>query len=240
MQHPATYPPSDRRSAVLTGVFFIIATAFLFAGEAIYKPILDASNVLEIAAERRTAIVAGLLVEFICVLAIPMIAVVIYPVLCRFSTPVALAYLFLRSLEAVVLIAVALINKLSLIGLSEAYIANPAARAQFEAIHAGWLAQNAWSDTSGLLYNLIFACGALLLYIALFRSRLIPRVLSLWGIVSIGILAATVLAVALAAVEVPPLVTVLLIGPLAVQEMAMALWLILRGFDPAALKRLPA
>lgn len=226
----------DRRAAVLTGMFFIIATAFLFVGEAIYAPVLNGDNVLEIAAGQKPRLAAGLLAEFICILAMPMIAVSIYPVLQRFSKSVALAYLVFRTLEAVVLISVAEINKLSLIGLSEAYLAADRADPEaFAAIRAGWQAQNNWGDTAGILYNLIFAIGALVLYIALLQSRLIPRFLSIWGIVSILVLAATVIAAIF--VEVPGLWQIPLIGPLAVQEIVMALWLIFRGFDTSRLDR---
>ncbi len=39
---------TERKSAVIVGVLFIIATTFLFIGEAVYKPILSSPDYLEI------------------------------------------------------------------------------------------------------------------------------------------------------------------------------------------------
>ena len=74
-----------------------------------------------------------------------------------------------------------------------------------------------------------FVLGALMFYVLLYRSRLVPRWLSTWGLVgaALGI--------------VPPLGGMfglslgILVAPLAVQEMVMAVWLIAKGFTPTAI-----
>ncbi len=74
-----------------------------------------------------------------------------------------------------------------------------------------------------------FALGALMFYVLLYQSRLVPRWLSAWGLVG------AVLYI------VPPLGSMfglslgVLMAPLAVQEMVMAVWLIAKGFSPAAI-----
>lgn len=74
-----------------------------------------------------------------------------------------------------------------------------------------------------------FVLGALMFYVVLYQSRLVPRWLSTWGLVG------AVLYI------VPPLGSMfglslgVLMAPLAVQEMVMAVWLIAKGFSPAAL-----
>ncbi len=219
--------PHMRRAGVIVGVLFIIATALLFLGEMFYKQFLDAPEVLTIAAQNKPVIVSGLMIELICILAMPLIGAFIYPVLRRISTGLALTYFFFRSLEAVILTNVALTNKFALLSLSEAQLAR-ADPAIAEAAVMLIRAQNLWGDTAGILYNIIFALGALCLYGTLFHARLIPRWISLWGLIAIAIL----LVIVGAAIFYPlPSWAPLLIVPIGVQEMVMALWFIFRGFD---------
>ena len=62
-----------RTHARWAGVLFIIATAFLFVGESFYKPALTAPDVLTAASAASNDIALGVLIEFACVLAIPLI-----------------------------------------------------------------------------------------------------------------------------------------------------------------------
>jgi hypothetical protein len=70
--------------------------------------------------------------------------------------------------------------------------------------------------------------GALMYYWAFYRSRLVPRWLSGWGLAGVLLL----LAACLAALFTRSPVTsyTVLIVPIAVQEMVLAVWLIARGF----------
>jgi len=192
-----------------------------------YKPFLDAPNVLSIAAQNKLVIVLGLMIELICILAMPLIGAFIYPVLRRVGTGLALTYFFFRSLEGIILTNVALTNKFALLSLSEAQLAG-ADLALAEAAVMLIRAQNLWGDTAGMLYNIIFALGALCLYGTLFYARLIPRWISLWGLIAIGILLPLVFASIF--FTLPPAAALLLV-PIALQEMVMALWFIFRGFD---------
>jgi hypothetical protein len=160
-----------RSDAVIVSIFFIIATSFLLIGEFFYKPILSAPDYLTTVAPNKPVVVFGILIEFICVLTIPMIAVFMFPVMKLYNESLALAYVVFRVLEAVILISVAEVNKLSLIGLSEDYLAqNAADPAMYETIGRSIFAENTWGDTAGLLYNLIFVLGALVLYVVLYPA----------------------------------------------------------------------
>jgi hypothetical protein len=75
-----------------------------------------------------------------------------------------------------------------------------------------------------------FSLGAFLYYVAFFRSRLIPRWLSGWGIAGIGLLAA--MGVLALFADRPVTSFPVLAFPLFLQEMVLAVWLIARGFSP--------
>ena len=96
-----TSAKTHRKTAIIMGVLFIIATAFLFIGGAFYAPVLDSPDYLETAYPQRIQAVVGMLIEFTCVLAIPLIAIFAFPVLRKHSETLALGYLVFRLFEAV-------------------------------------------------------------------------------------------------------------------------------------------
>ena len=75
-----------------------------------------------------------------------------------------------------------------------------------------------------------FALGALMFY----RSRLVPRWLSKWGLVG----SVLYIVPAIGSMFGPSLGV--LMAPLALQETVMAVWLITRGFSPSAMGAEPA
>jgi hypothetical protein len=89
-----------------------------------------------------------------------------------------------------------------------------------------------------LLGVFAFSLGAFMYYYLFLRSRLIPRWLSGWGIVAIILMmAACVLALFS---DNPVTGYVLLAFPIFLQEMVLAVWLILKGFNPFAFVATPA
>jgi hypothetical protein len=76
-----------------------------------------------------------------------------------------------------------------------------------------------------------FSLGAFMYYYLFFRSRLIPRWLSGWGIAAIILItAACVLALFN---DNPVSGYILLAFPIFLQEMVLAVWLIVKGFNPS-------
>lgn len=224
-----------RNHEIAGGVFFIIATAFLFLGEAFYKPILTAPDVIEAAADQRLPFVTGVLLEFTCVLAIPFIAIALYPILRQVSSALAIGYVAIRTLEAAILIPVQ-IDRMLILTFSEQHTANPTTNTETITFLAQAMTSGeAWSGTSGPFYNVVFVIGMLMLNWMLWRARMCPRWLSGWGLLSALVLGG--LAIAAAFGPIPDLVAIVLITPLAVQEMVLALWLILKGLDTSQAKQ---
>ena len=91
----------------------------------------------------------------------------------------------------------------------------------------------AWSDW--------FAGPVVLLYdVVLYRTALVPRWLSGWGIAAaVAMLVAAMLAMFGIAPPLSP-VHISLNLPIAVQEMALAVWLIARGFAPGSVAAAPS
>ena len=220
-------PDSYRKNAVIVGVLFIIATALLFVGEVFYGPVLDTPEYLQLAYPNRIKAGIGMLIEFSCIVAIPLIPVFAYPVLRKYSETLAIAYIVFRLFEAVVFMLVD-ITKLSLIKVSELHSAADSSNVDTIA-NIGATIQG-WNEWSWVFYVFIFAIGALILYAILFRSKLLPRWISVWGLVAILLMTASAI-LSMFEVKLPDAVFGLLVVPIGVQEMVMALWLIIKGFD---------
>jgi hypothetical protein len=91
-----------------------------------------------------------------------------------------------------------------------------------------------WSHN--VISTLAFSSGALLYYIVLYKSHLIPRWLSGWGILgALMALAATVISAYAGNFDVSSLNTYLNI-PIGLNELVLAIWLITKGFDSSAVE----
>jgi len=228
---------SYKKTARIVGVLFIIATASIFA-ESLYEPILSSPDYLDIIYPNKIIVIIGILLESIMIPSMFLIPIFLYPILKRYNKVLALGYVGFRSLEAL-LISIAQINKFLLINLSRDYLNNDGLDVSyFQNIGNSIQSRFLWVNTDGLIYVTVFAIGALIFYYILYQSNLVPRWLSGWGLIaSIAILTATVLA---AFTDISPVLAILLIAPIAVQEMVMAVWLIVKGFNSPAIATLSA
>ena len=223
---------SNKKTARIVGVLFIIATASIFA-ESLYEPILSSPDYLDIIYPNKIIVIIGILLESIMIPSMFLIPIFLYPILKRYNKVLALGYVGFRSLEAL-LISIAQINKFSLINLSRDYLNNDGLDVSyFQNIGSSIQSKLFWVNTDGIIYVAIFAMGALILNFALYKSRLIPRWLSVWGIIAaVGISTGAML---FAFTDTSEVIAMLLIIPIAVQEMVFAAWLIVKGFDQPAI-----
>jgi hypothetical protein len=85
------------------------------------------------------------------------------------------------------------------------------------------------------IQDIVFSLGALMFYYLLYQTSLIPRWLSGWGLIGALLYGAVGLIYVFTGTTL-----VILLMPLALQEMVMAGWLIVKGFNPSAIASLSA
>jgi Domain of unknown function (DUF4386) len=90
------------------------------------------------------------------------------------------------------------------------------------------------ADAANAVTALVFCLGAAMFYVLLYRSRIVPRWISAWGLVAISFYVAAYLLPMYGVFDVDAPAQVLMYTPLAVQEMVLAVWMIARGFRPVA------
>jgi hypothetical protein len=81
----------------------------------------------------------------------------------------------------------------------------------------------------GMVAPIVFSIGSLMFYYLLYKSKLIPRWLSGWGLIGAALFLASAFLPLLSCVSPSTLVYLHLTG--AVNQMALAVWLIVKGFN---------
>lgn len=219
------HPMSDRRTARLVGGLFIVATAAGVASVLVQQPMVGVSDYLSEAHRHEGSLATAALLEILMSAAIVAIAITIYPVLARVRARLAMGYVVARAIEATTyLIGSAVL--LIVLTLSRSAADGSAAAPPGSLSALGPAARDVIASITG---SVAFAVSAVILYSVLFRTRLVPRWLSGWGLAAATLyIAGSVRAVYGA--DPDSLAQTVLNLPMAVQEMVLAAWLLIRGF----------
>jgi hypothetical protein len=224
-----------RKIAVITGVLFILAT---LAGPMLATPLtpdLTGADYLAGVSAQMNQAAGGVLLWIIAAFASAGIAVAMYPVLKERNVGLALGSVVFRALEAAFYM-IGLVCLLSLLTLGQQFTtAGAADRAALQAIGALLVSVR---DHAGLVAVFAFCVGAFMYYYLLFQSRLIPRWLSGFGIVAIMLMLTACVLALFSGNRITSYIP--LAAPIAVQEMVLAVWLIVKGFSPSAIASEPA
>ena len=199
-------------------------------GSSILDPILNSPDYLIEVSTNQNQVLLGSFLEFVNHIAVVCIPFMMFPIFRKYNEASALGYGVFRIVESVILIVGSIIL-LSILTLSQEYIkAGAPDDSYFLTSGSLILSIRDWSILLGV--NIIFPIGALIFNVYLYRSRLVPRWLSGWGIIGAILLLGRGL-ILYATYDFDQLV--LLTLPIWVQEMVFALWLIVKGFNSSAI-----
>jgi hypothetical protein len=226
-----------RKLAISAGILFIIYTSldvlsFLFLGP------VNSTNYLVSVSENASLVGAGAFLLLIGGACASGIAISLYPVLKKFNPVLALGAVGFRISEGV-LRFVSMCVLLSIITLSQLYVkAGAPESSYFQTLGELLLAARGWVSHVGAL--LAFSIGCTLYYIIFYQTKLVPRWISVWGLV-FGILGIVSCALVSTGLIAPfSTVQVVMLIPMLPQEIVLAVWLIVKGFNPSAIASLSA
>jgi Domain of unknown function (DUF4386) len=222
---------ANRRMARAVGGAFIIGTVAGILSRVVTGPIQNAQDPLMSVPGSDARLVVGALFVLVMGLALAMVPVMMFPILRKHNEALALGYVVFRGgLEAVAYLAIAT-SWLLLVPLSQIY-------AQAGVLDAsnvqtlGTLLLEA--KEIGSILTIVFCLGALIFNYLLYQTELVPRWLSGWGLIAIvPYLAAGLLAMFGIIHALSPIYAILNL-PLALQEIVLAVWLIVGGFNSSA------
>jgi hypothetical protein len=209
-------------------VLFLAAMAASLTGGAIVSSTLAASSDLTAAAHLHADLSLGAALELLNALAVVGIAVLIYPLLKGYGQSAALGYLCLRAIEALFCTAAAAVP-LSIVELGRRYAGVSSANvAQFAVPVALAIAQRA--PCTDLLIRQFYGLGAVLFYILLYRSNVVPRAISVYGLIAAALV---LIANSLPAfgMALPNTLLMALVLPMIANEILLGIWLIGHGFS---------
>jgi len=225
---------TNRKTAILVGALFIIGTVAGSLSVVVTAPIFQASDLLTKVAANENQVALGALLVLMMGFALAAVPVLMYPISKRHNETLALGYVVFRGgLETVTYFGWA-ISWLLLVPLSQAYVrAGASDDSHFQMLGALFLKAG---EISGTLTAIVFPLGALMFYYLLYQSKLIPRWISVWGVIGVSLhLVGTGLLGMFGLTNLPMILQLVVVLPILVQEMVMAVWLIVKGFNPSAI-----
>jgi hypothetical protein len=228
-----TEMPTYRRNAIAAGVLFIVCTVASILSALPTSSLLGGSDYLAKLAAHDNRVVIGALIEFIWAFSGAGIAIALYPVLRKYNRALALGSVAGRVIEGM-FVLIGTLSMLVLLSVGQNSLAAGSASAS-SFLHVGHALLSVRDWVFGFVALIPFALGAAMYCYVLYRSRLVPRWLSGWGLVAAAVsLVATIYSGFTQDFGFSTVNTVLNI-PIAVQEMVLAVWLIAKGFNRSAL-----
>lgn len=221
-----------RKSAILIGALFIIGTVAGILSVVATAPFRGNPNDLSAIAASEQQLIIGALLILTMGLALALVPIVLFPIARHYNERLALGYVIFRgALEPIAYIGM-VIPWLVLIIMSHSSMqAGAQSDATMQTVGTILLAVH---DAFDSVLVIVFSLGALMLYTLLYQTRLLPRWLSIWGLIAIVMhLASSFLQLFGLIQPLDPIVFVIAF-PIFAQEMVMAVWLIVRGFSTTA------
>jgi hypothetical protein len=227
---------SNRKTAIIVGVLIIISAVTYMIGGVFFTPIINAPDYLTKLAPNATSVIIGMFFELITAISVVFISVMLFPILKKYNETIAIGHIGFRIIEAVMII-VSEIILLSLLVLSQEYVkAGAPDSSYFQTIATLLINVRFWNADMVLIP---VGIAYLMFFSILFKSKLVPRFISVWGIIGMIIFLGVVLfgifnnnpgilykfESNLAMVSIPG----------ALSEIVLAIWLIVKGFNSSAI-----
>ena len=222
---------TNKNIARMMGWLYILGTISGILSRVVTGPINSAQDLLASISANGNPITLGALFVLTMGLALAMIPVIGYPVLRKHNEALALGYVVFRgALEGVYYMAI-VVSWLLLLPLSQVYQAGSPDASNIRVL-ANVLLE---AKEIAVFGTIVFCLGGLMFYYLLFQSKLVPQWLSGWGFIALILGFAAGLLVMFGFFGPTSTISNVLQIPIGLQEMVLAVWLIVKGFNPSAL-----
>jgi hypothetical protein len=222
---------SSRKTALVAGIFYVItfvSIPTLAPPLALYSSVTGKDFIISSGAD--TGALWGAFLEVIVALAGIGTAITLYPVVKRQNEGMALGFVASRTLEAAMLFT-GVASILSLVTLHQDLgTATGADAATLATVGASHVATYHWAFTLG--GSLMPGINAILLGTLLYRSGLVPRILPVIGLTGAALHLTAVVLTMFGIVDRVGTMTKIAVIPIAVWELSLGIYLIVKGFKP--------
>ncbi|MDI6033720.1 DUF4386 domain-containing protein [Flavobacterium sp. LB2P84] len=224
---------SIRKNAIIVGVLFILAAVSAIIGLALYQPILNDPDFIIKGAANNTQVIWGAFFELILAFSVIGISYMMYPILKKKNENIAIGYVCFRLLEGTIVV-IGIISLLSLVTLNQDF-SKVSNQNVSSFLIAGKLlvAVHNWT----FLFGPNFALGpsTLMMSYFLYKSKLVPRYISIFGLVGGPLIFTSAVLVMFGVFLQVSVWGAILAIPVFAYEMSLAIWLIVKGFNSTQL-----
>ncbi len=217
-----------RKTALIAGVFYLVTFASSIPAVFLLSPVLNDPNYV-VGPGNDTTVVLGCLLDLINAFACVGTAVSLFPVVRRHNESVALGFVTARLFEAAV-IAIGVVSLLAVVTLRQAGATGEDPQSLVSAGQA-LVAVRDWTFLLGP--GTIPALNALLLGYLLFRSRLVPRIIPILGLVGAPLLLISAITTMFGINSQVSVLSAVATLPIFLWELSLGLYLTFKGFGPA-------
>jgi hypothetical protein len=215
-----------RTTAIVVGVVYLAGFVVGIGGEILIQPILGAPDRLSTVSANSMMIAIGAILWLMAVVGDAAHGVLMFPILKQHNERIAVGYLAARIVDAI-FIAIMVLFILIQIPLGSEYVKAAAPNASYlQALSTVSVQANQYAYQIGMS---TLGISGLLLCSTLYRAKLVPRWLAVWGLVGYAIIlcgmVSEIMGSGLGLVSSLP-------GGL--WEVFMGVWLIVKGFNSSA------
>lgn len=230
---------SLRMTALVTGVLFVITYITSIPPRfVLYAPILSDPNYI-VGAGADAQVTFGAFLELLLIIANIGTAVVLFPVLKRQSEKLALGYVAARIVECT-FIAAGILSLLAIVMLRQDFAgAGGTDAGALVTVGRSLFAVYELAFLLGPSFAGVFGTGLILGYL-MYRSGLVPPYMALLGLIGGPLIIASATAVLFGVIQPGSLPQVIATLPEFVWELALGIYLIVKGFRPSAIASEPA
>jgi len=236
---PANVAKPDRadvmRGTALAGGVLYLMTFLSIPRLALFGSMLDNPDYI-LGSGSVTNVIVGIVLELIVALAIVGTGVVLYPILKRQNEGVALAFVSARVIETGIIV-VGIISLLAVVALRQ----NPAAGADAASlVTTGQALVEIQKLTFLIGQGLMPGVNGILLGYLFYRSGLVPRALPAMGLIGGPLMISSIIGQLFGINEQVSTWSLIALAPIFLWEFSLGVWLVVKGFRPAAVASLLA
>ncbi|MEZ5043393.1 MAG: DUF4386 domain-containing protein [Saprospiraceae bacterium] len=221
---------SNKSIGRLAGIVFIInLVPYVIAHMVILDNLLFSENFLQNIRDNRFKVGLSVILEFTSITAMIVFAILLFPVLRKYGNRLSFTYLGLRFVEFGIIIY-SIITLMTIAEISNDVLNyNLEQQMFFHLIAESKFTEWQWA---GIIYMLIYVLHCVIFFYLLFKSKLVPRLISIFGFIGI-LLAFLNLISHLFKLSFGGFY---LFAPMGLIELILAIWLIIYGLRDEIIK----
>ena len=219
-----------KKTAAVAGVFFVIATVAAITGLILYNPILHNPDFIVGSTQYQMQIRWGAFFEILTAISVMGTAITLFPVLKKYNEAMAISTVAFRLLEATIII-IGIMSMLTILSLNQHFIPGIDKNTNNYILHGRMLvALHDWAFLFGP--NIALGPSTLITSYLLYKSRLVPRFISVLGMVAGPLISISGILVLFGTYPQISLLGVFFSLPVFTYELVLAGWLLVKGFKP--------